>query len=108
MYRRGNLERAKSTTGRRCAQALDWACPIRRLRVQAKTGIPCGGEYDPSTVRRPDGIPVVRRVECEPRWDRRTFQVPDPDITLLIANIERNACAVGRKTQQAVCAKRRI
>ena len=73
------------------------ADPGERTRVDVELAVPVRPDGEPAAVRRPDGIAIGPRIECESRG-HVARQVVDPDIggtDTLILDDQRDVVAIG-------------
>ncbi len=89
-------------------QALCGPCPVRGLpeKISLRRAAACRREDDSPAVGCPNRPRIRSRIERQPP-QRRTLEVEDPDVVLLIANINRHALAVGREASEHIRSRRR-
>src|SRR5262249_19773963 len=81
---------------RTCCERLGGARTIGRLPPQVIGTAPIRRKDDPPAVPRPLGRSIQGRINRQPR-KRRTLEVPDPAVVVLVADVEGETHTVGRE-----------
>src|SRR5262245_14469342 len=79
---------------------------VRRLRIKICGSCPRREEHDSSAVSGPNWIEINGRIERQP-GQTLPGEVPNPDVLLLVANVDRHARAIGSNARIVIGPRRR-